>query len=159
MTKYLGQRDTFRCCPIAIVNALKWAKIKTWAGLPVNEKLAKTVFSYFCDCEEDIGSDHSATYKFLKQIKELFVFRVPHPTYKNLIGHMKDGGAAIIHSKWYGGGEWIYHMWFLSEVQKDYVVGINYRENKKISRIKRDTFRQKFYNNIVSVYFVDKAYE
>lgn len=92
MTRYVRQKDKFRCGPVAILNALRWA------GLNINYKKSINNLTLMCFCKPGRGTSHNNFDNALRELCENFfkVRRVYHPTLKQIEEHLQNNGAVIL---------------------------------------------------------------
>ncbi len=93
--KYFKQRDKFRCGPVAILNALKWA------GVAVTVKHDLPRLCRLCSCV-DSGIQHEAMNRGLRKAgRGHFTTRlVWHPKLHEIENHLRSGGAIIVNYHW-----------------------------------------------------------
>ena len=96
MPRYIKQRDKFRCGPVVILNALKWA------GVDVSYDESIDHLSNLCRCRRPRGTNHK---NFDRAIREAGkgIFRtqlVRHPTIGKIEEHLQDGGALAFNYHW-----------------------------------------------------------
>jgi len=75
MIRWLGQRDRFRCVPIALVNVLKWLKIEDFYGLSINERLAKKEMTEICHAKPLTGAPIILMEYILKNLQIKYYIR------------------------------------------------------------------------------------
>ena len=66
--RWLGQRDGFRCGPIALVNIMKWAGLKEFDGFKVNKTLATKYLTRRCCYASKDGSIPSRIENIVRRI-------------------------------------------------------------------------------------------
>lgn len=123
MVRWLGQRDEFRCSPIALVNIMKWAGIKRFEGHRVNEKLAKGHLSKICEtCGDrfDLKNYGTSDYNFTPVLYSLSLDIEEHtkPTRPAIKRCLKSGGIVLLSASWWYRHERTYvsHHSLLTEV-------------------------------------------
>ena len=120
MIRWLGQRDEFRCGPIALVNIMKWAGIKEFEGHRVNEKLAKGYLSVRC------WTDKEGTFNYhfeimLRSLPGLKITKYTHSkrhtkrlSRRDIKKHLKSGGIVLLDTPWWNSKkrkhEWHYSL-------------------------------------------------
>jgi hypothetical protein len=114
MVRWLGQRDEFRCGPIALVNILKWAGIKEFEGHRVNEKLAKGYLTARCWTDKD-GTNEITFLALLRNIPELAVTWQRRPVTRwDIKWCLKSGGIILLEAPWWNSKkrefEWHYSL-------------------------------------------------
>jgi hypothetical protein len=100
MIRWLGQRDEFRCGPIALVNIMKWAGIIEFEGHKVNEKLAKGYLSVRCW----IDKNGTFPYRFepiLNTLSGIKVEKHLRSSRINIKKHIQSGGIVLLDSYWW----------------------------------------------------------
>jgi hypothetical protein len=115
MPLYTKQRDNFRCGPIAILNALRWA------GKRVSYEYVYELAER-CGCNPGAGTKHWNFDKVLrKEGKGLFrVHRIDSPYLWFIEEHAKqDDKAAIFSYKWRRQGKQARHFYLLDSVNED----------------------------------------
>ena len=101
MTRWLGQRDGFRCGPIALVNVMKWANIKQFEGHDVNEKLARGYLSVRCRTDRD-GTWNKYIRSILKKLPGIRIAaEIKQPSLRVIKQCIDMGGIAMISGLWY----------------------------------------------------------
>jgi hypothetical protein len=145
VTRYIGQRDHFRCGPIAVLNALKWA------GVPVTEKKDLKRISKLCKCVAGRGTPKRATTIALRKSKGIILSKkVKKPTLKVLDEWIDNGGAVLLRYTWKLGPKekyykkykemyedlWVGHLAFVSARNKGHYVVHNFSwiSEQKVSR-------------------------
>lgn len=100
MRRYLGQHDTYRCGPIALLNLHKWQ------GLPVTGKHLSS-YQRLCRCQRKDGTPSQAVDRVLGKRGR----RMSYREFKNALWE-DGGGAAVVltrHPRLPSGG----HFWFV----------------------------------------------
>jgi hypothetical protein len=94
--RYTRQRDQFRCGPVAIMNALKWA------GKKCSYDELRDPLTRSCKCKSPHGTKHRNFDAVLREAgKKLYsVRRVYHPTLAEIESHLRGGGAIVLNYKW-----------------------------------------------------------
>lgn len=95
MIRWLGQRDNFRCGPIAFVNILKWAGIKTWESQPITEKTMKTIISKELKCTKK-GTTGNILDEEIMRINKLRLKNVWEGGLTTCKKHLKKGGIILL---------------------------------------------------------------
>jgi len=95
MVRWLGQRDGFRCAPIALVNIMKWAGVKKFRGRRVNEELAKGYLCKICKTTRE-GTWPSKSESLLRKIPGIAVSKRLHPKLYMVKDHLKHGGIILL---------------------------------------------------------------
>lgn len=92
MTRYVKQKDSFRCGPVAILNALKWAGIKVSYDSFIN------CLTLLCLCTPSRGTKHGDFDLILRGVGEGYytVKRIYRPKLNQIEKHLKSGGAVIL---------------------------------------------------------------
>ena len=106
--RWLRQRDTFRCGPVALVNIMKWAVLNEFDGYRVNEKLAKGYLTKLCcDLRPDIMGVYPRKFEtVLRRIKGVEVEDVYcQPSRRIIRNTLKNGGIVALHSSYFKNGE------------------------------------------------------
>lgn len=90
--RYKKQHDKFRCAPIALLNAMKWA------GAKVSYKDWIDYLCTLCNCSNSRGTAYNDLIKAVRACsKGLFSFKeVESPTLKEIRNHIKKGGAVVL---------------------------------------------------------------
>lgn len=93
--RYFKQRDFFRCGPVAILNALKWA------GVPVTVKHDLPRICRLCYCV-DGGVNYREMDDALRKVGRghFTIRRVNQPKLHEIEDHLKAGGAIILDFYW-----------------------------------------------------------
>ncbi len=89
MTRFIKQKDGFRCGPVAIINALKWH------GEPATYKDIKVV-SKILKCKR--SGTHTDNVD--RVVKKLFNVSRDKPLLKDLNSHLDNEGAILIQFRW-----------------------------------------------------------
>ena len=88
MARYIRQKDEYSCAPIALYNAMQWAK----GG---SNKTHWRWFSRVVKCDED-GTGDAGFLKGIRHLKRAVKVRRLHkPTVKKIREHLSTGGAAL----------------------------------------------------------------
>lgn len=100
-TEYVRQHDNFRCGPIAIINAAKWA------GFPCTYKENVKHLDRVMNCVSPTGSKPATIIPALRTIVEKDFLSVnrqwikrPKMFLRRLRKHLDSGGSAIINMRW-----------------------------------------------------------
>jgi hypothetical protein len=104
VVRWLGQRDSFRCGPVALVNVIKWAGIKEFEGHQVNERLAKGYLTDKCEAARD-GTTTEAFEKVLYAIPGLSIAKFSPAWSVNIKFWLTLGYVVILSSEWWDSGE------------------------------------------------------
>lgn len=144
--RYYKQRDEFRCGPIAIFNALKWA-----GGFPgLTAKQALPRLTTLCECVKPHGTYHRPLDKTLRLAGRGFfdVRRVYAPKLKEIEKHLRAGGAIIINFRWLEmrKGKMVdaRHYVLVTDISifGEYFGVVNFQTKRPVyQRIHRDTFK------------------
>lgn len=97
--RYYKQRDQFRCGPLSVFNALKWAG--DCDGLSVKKAMPR--LAALCNCDRLTKGTHPELLGETLRSYGRGVFRVRWvltPTLKEIEEHLRDGGAIIINFRW-----------------------------------------------------------
>jgi len=97
MPRYVRQRDQYRCGPIAILNALKWAGAKVSSSDYLDYLTALSVCG-----PSPRGTWHKTFDRALRVAGEDFysVRRIYYPTLGEIESHLQDGGAIVLNYYW-----------------------------------------------------------
>lgn len=89
--KYITQQDTFRCGPVAILNALHWA------GVDVSYKDSIDILTHVCECKFPKGTKYRPFFKTLRKMgKTLFAVEyVVEPTFGQIERALRKNKAII----------------------------------------------------------------
>lgn len=94
--RYMKQRDRFRCGPVAILNALKWAGVRATAesDLPRLCRMSK--------CDDERGATHQNMDSALRLagLGHFKVRLVRRPKLYEIESHLRGGGAIIVNYGW-----------------------------------------------------------
>ena len=117
MIRWLGQRDEFRCGPIALVNIMKWAGIAEFEGHKVNEELAKGHLSVRCWTDK-YGTFPHCLEPVLNTLPGIKVEKYPKPSRLNIKKHLQNDGIVLLDSYWWDRKKhkWIGHYGLLIDV-------------------------------------------
>lgn len=88
--RWVGQRDNFRCGPVAVANALKWAR------LPCSWKRDKDILTKLCKTDAD-GTCDGNLVRALREAsgKTIAVGRRHTIKIQSVIDHVNGGGAIL----------------------------------------------------------------
>lgn len=91
MPRYIGQRDTFRCCPIAIFNALRWS------GQCIKYEYLKRIVRH-CRCTyEDKVFRYNLDRSLIVYGKRRFEVRIRYrPSISSIEEHLRQPECAVI---------------------------------------------------------------
>ena len=134
MTRYARQSDGFRCGPVAMLNALKWAGYRTFWNLPVDRKLAQTTLTCLCktDKEGTLIEDLEAALGFISTIRLKYHESL---TVTKVHSCLKEQGFVIAVSPLFDrGGKksiWVWHVWSIVEASNDLYTCINFRNSRE----------------------------
>ena len=165
MVQWLGQRDEFRCGPIALVNIMKWAGIKRFKGHRVNEKLAKGYLSKICKTGGNrFDPDNYGTAKehFNPVLHSLDLVIEEHkrPTKLNIKGCLKSEGIVLLSSSWWYKKEKAYveHYCLITDVWRNgkFYTAINNIEGRAEALITGDYLSRMLSRPDSDAYFIWK---
>lgn len=116
MIRYVGQRDKFRCCPIAILNMLKWLRI-SGANSCTLRRITKMAQCSYPDGVVDRRPVEAALRRLTKNLAG--IKRNRNPTIRSITHHLQNTkGFVIINSLHYEkeDGTWWGHYFAIAEV-------------------------------------------
>lgn len=127
--RYVSQRDSYSCGPIAIINTLKFLGINiTYKALPYIRML--------CNCKINYGTDEEDIENVLKMFGIRFK-GIHHPTLKEIDKHIECGGAILLN---YSFGIDIGHYTLCIGRNKTNYFLVNDMEGKTVSDCHRKLF-------------------
>lgn len=131
---YLSQRDKFRCGPVAIINALRWA------GEDCDYKGNIQRFSQQCQCEAGSGTRHRTFERTLRKVgKRIFeVELVREPSYASMERSLKAGKALI----WNFQHERGRHYALIVAATDKTIVIANYKQGVALSHVPQETVKK-----------------
>ena len=96
MIRYVRQQDAYRCGPISILNALKWA------GRDVTYKKDLARISRSCKCIYPNGTTRGCFDRCLRieGRGHLGIVKKMSFSIRDIDNHLEDGGAALINHAW-----------------------------------------------------------
>ncbi len=97
MPRYIKQRDKFRCGPVAVMNALKWA------GEDVSYVADRDRLDKLCNCgPPPSGTNHPGFDRALRAAgKGIYsVRKVRYPTLREIEEHLQNGHAVVFNYYW-----------------------------------------------------------
>lgn len=121
-SRYSKQYNNFSCGPVAILNALKWAK----RGYSVKKDLKR--ISKRCNLKNDgsfVRDFHNA---LKKESKGIFLYkRYTKFTANKMIEHLLDGGAILLNYRFVykDEGQEIRHYTFIPGIKRNRFIAIN----------------------------------
>ena len=90
MVRYIKQRDTYSCGPVALINVLKWSGAnKTYKDMPRAQRMVK------CSYKEG-GTDSIDLHRALKKQKSFNVQFVSNVSIYDIDERLEDGGSVIM---------------------------------------------------------------
>lgn len=114
MLRYVKQRETYSCGPVAIMNVCKWA------GEQFAYQEAFKPLRRLCACSTKKGTKHAAFDKALrtmaKRVGGLRVRRVHRPKLGQMEKHLRLGGAVVLNFRWKTEVEDYRHFSLLTEI-------------------------------------------
>jgi|2_EtaG_2_1085320.scaffolds.fasta_scaffold00972_18 hypothetical protein len=91
--RYVGQRDSFSCGPLSILNILKWA------GYDITSKYLPILKKH---CKTDMGGTNTEIIsKVLSKYSQIKFECIPFIKIQDLHNHIKNDGSAIIEVSWF----------------------------------------------------------
>jgi len=116
--RYIGQRDTYSCGPIAVLNALKWS------GMRVTSRSHMGRVNRLCNSGIAGILDRDITHALSKYRKLKFRVR-RYITMRQLDAHLRRGGCAIISHEFVIDGEDAGHYIFIPSKTSEKFLVIN----------------------------------
>ncbi|RLF68209.1 MAG: hypothetical protein DRN26_00085 [Thermoplasmata archaeon] len=100
MVRWLGQRDSFRCGPIAVLNIMKWAGIKTFLGRRVTEKLAKGLLTTLTKTDLE-GTWAKDLVEVVRNIPGIHISNGKRPTRRYIKKQLDKGKIVLLDAPWF----------------------------------------------------------
>lgn len=120
--RYLKQKDTFRCGPVAVVNTLKWA------GYPATYKTVLCL-STIMRTDPLKGTRRNDIDKALNIFTQILRYKKKQrPAAEHIIQHLDNGGAALVLIA-YEKGDTEGHYFFIDKRDDEHFNAINLYDN------------------------------
>lgn len=138
MPRYIKQRDNFRCGPVAIANAIKWAggdfsfrKNKKWLDEVANTTAPTGTWPvHFHRALRKVGGEHFTITK--RRLEKL----TPTQSIRLIRKHLKSGGAVIMNvSRYTQMGDDAGHYFLLIGYGDGFFLGVNMSTDKTVEYI------------------------
>ena len=130
-TRYIKQRDQYRCGPVAVINTLKFLGVSiTYKSLPIIQEL--------CKCANPHGTDRYDFENALKKLGVKFERRV-RPTLKDIDRHINKGGAILM--DYYLGYEDGHYALCIGRKDKENYLLVNSDEGPTVAECHRTVYK------------------
>ena len=143
MPRYTKQRDDFRCGPVSILNALKWA------GVDISHAASIAYLSELCDCTESLGTAHKDFDRAIRKAGKgiLRVRLVRHPSLGEIEEHLREGGALVLNYRWRREkkGTAARHFSLLTDISpsgRSFYIANGRHDRKALQRMNRERFKK-----------------
>jgi hypothetical protein len=145
MTRYIKQRDNFRCGPVAVINSLRWA------GADISTNYVYELTDKCLATPTNGGTPHYAFDRILREDGKglLNVDLILKPRMYEIEDHLKKGGVAVLNYVWFDerDGDSHRHYVLITEESKSgrtFEVVNDFKTRPAATKIRRKTFAKYF---------------